>query len=203
MILASLREQEGKEQRHGAINAGETACRERGCSAVPPCPEEGERDHAAGILCYHGVQSSVCSLPAPHVCQEGHPGTGDPGPHEALPLAQTPKACVRSCRDGGSCLDVPPEWRPLWQATPGSHAGAPASHGKTWDRGPGSSCCLPSEDGVCHHGPSAPGREEQGREPEACSPDKTRKPVEAHSHRLFPGTLGCNSGTGGGGLGES
>ena len=62
---------------------------------------------------------------------------------------------------------------------------------------------LSSEDGLCHHGPAAPGRESQGTEPEACSPDKTREPSQTHSHRLLPGTLGCCSGTGGGRLGES
>src|SRR5664279_6357736 len=82
MILTSLRDQEGKEQRHGAINARETACWERGCSAVPPCPEEGERSHAAGVLCYHGVQSFVCSLPAPEVCEARDPGSSVPGPPE-------------------------------------------------------------------------------------------------------------------------
>jgi len=56
---------------------------ERGCSEVPPCPEEGERNHAPGVLCHHGLQSSLCSLPAPHVCKEGHPGSSDPGSHEA------------------------------------------------------------------------------------------------------------------------
>jgi hypothetical protein len=203
MILTSLREQEGKEQRHGAINARETACWERGCSAVPPCPEEGERDHAAGILCYHGVQSSLCSLPAPEVCQACDPGSSDIGAYQTLSVAQRAEACVRSCRGGSTRLDVSPCRGALWQAAAGSHAGTPASHGKTRDRGPGSSLCLPSEDGVCHHGPTAAGGEDQGREPAACSPDKTRKPAETHSHRLFPGALGCCSGTGGGRLGES
>ena len=70
MILTSLREQEGKEQCHGVINARETTCWKRGCPAVPPCPEEGERNHAAGVLCYHRLQPSVCRLPAPEVCQD-------------------------------------------------------------------------------------------------------------------------------------
>src|SRR5664280_650472 len=78
----------------------------------------------------------------------------------------------------GLIWDVPPCRRALWQAAGGSHAGTPACHGKTRNRGPGSSLCLPSEDGLCHHGPAAPGRESQGTEPEACSPDKTREPAE-------------------------
>src|SRR5664280_1917777 len=89
MILTSLREQEGKEQRHGVINAGETACWERGCSAVPPCPEEGERDHAAGILCHHRIQSSLCSLLTAYLCKACDPGTGDLGPHETPSVAPT------------------------------------------------------------------------------------------------------------------
>src|SRR5450756_1100232 len=134
MILTSLRDQEGKEQRHGVINARERACWERGCSEVPPCPEEGERSHAAGVLCYHGVQPSLCSTPAPHICKEGHPGSSDPGPHEAVSMAQTAEAPVWSCCGRGSCLDVPPCRGTLWQETAGSHAGTPACHGKTWDR---------------------------------------------------------------------
>jgi len=61
----------------------------------------------------------------------------------------------------GLIWDVPPCRRALWQAAGGSHAGTPACHGKTRNRGPGSSLCLPSEDGLCHHGPAAaPGQVE-------------------------------------------
>jgi hypothetical protein len=74
---------------------------ERGCPSVPPCPEEGQGNHVAGVLCHHGVQSSVCSVPAPHLCKAGDPGRRDAGPpepfgprrgvlpHETLSLAQT------------------------------------------------------------------------------------------------------------------
>src|SRR5664280_469876 len=90
MMLISLCEHPGKEQRHGVINAGETARRERGCSEVPPCPEEGERSHAAGVLCHHGVQSSLCSLPAPEVCEARDPGSSDPSPNQALLTPRRP-----------------------------------------------------------------------------------------------------------------
>ena len=106
MMLTCLCEHVGKEQHHGAINARETACRKRGRPAVPPCSEEGERNHAAGVLCHHGLQSSVRSIPAPHLCKAGDPGRRDPDPHEAVSMAQTAEACVRSRRGGGARVDV-------------------------------------------------------------------------------------------------
>jgi hypothetical protein len=54
MMLTSLYEHVGKEQRHGAINARETTCWKRARPSVPPCPEEGERDHAAGVCATTG-----------------------------------------------------------------------------------------------------------------------------------------------------
>lgn len=89
MMLTSLCEHERKEQHHGANDAGETACRERGCRALCPCPEERERSHAAGVLCHHKLQSSVCSIPAPHLCKARDPGRGDAGSHEAFSMTQT------------------------------------------------------------------------------------------------------------------
>jgi len=61
MILTSPCDQEEKEQRHGVINARETACWKRGCPSVPLCPEEGERDHAAGDHCYTLTVTDRCS----------------------------------------------------------------------------------------------------------------------------------------------
>src|SRR5664280_650471 len=104
MMLISLCEHPGKEQRHGVINAGETARRERGCSEVRPCPEEGERSHAAGVLCHYGIQSSLCSLLTAYLCKACDPGTGDLGPHEAVSVAQTAEAPVWSCRSGRAHL---------------------------------------------------------------------------------------------------
>jgi len=80
MIVTSLHEHGGKEQHHGVTNAREVARRERGLPAVPPCPEERERSHAARVLCYHRLQSSLCSLLIAYVRQGGDPGRGDPGP---------------------------------------------------------------------------------------------------------------------------
>jgi hypothetical protein len=63
---------------------------ERGCSEVPPCPDEGERDHTAGVLCHYGIQSSVCSLSAPEVCEARDSGSSDPaGPYQAFPLQRS------------------------------------------------------------------------------------------------------------------
>ena len=136
MILTSPRDQEGKEQRHGVINARETACWKRGCSSVPPCPEEGERDHAAGVLCHHRVQSSVCSLLTAYLCKARDPGNSDLGAHQTLSLAQRTQACVWSCRSGRAHLAVSPERRPLWEATQGSHAGTPPCPGGNRRRAP-------------------------------------------------------------------
>ena len=130
-------------------------------------------------------------------------GGRDPGPYRALSLAQTAKACVRSCRGRRTHLDVSPCWRALWQATAGSHAGAPACPGEIRDQTSGSSLCCSSPNGVCHHGRPPEGGEDQGRKPETCSQNKTRKPVETHPHCLVPGTLGCCSGLCGGGPRES
>jgi len=91
MMLTSLCEHVEKEQHHGVIHARETACRKRGGPAVPPYPQEGERSHATGVLCHHRLQSSLCSLPAPHVWE-----AGDPGPYETLSLADFGKALPRT-----------------------------------------------------------------------------------------------------------
>jgi hypothetical protein len=108
MMLTCLGEHSGKEQHHGANDTGETACRERGRPAVYPCPAEGERSHAVGVLCHHGVQPSLCSVPAPHLCEAGGPGGRDAGPYETLSVAQTAEACGWSCRSRGARLGVPP-----------------------------------------------------------------------------------------------
>lgn len=107
-MLISLCEHPGKEQHHGAINAREAARRERSRSSIPPCPEEGERNHAGGVLCHHRVQSSVCSIPAPHVCEESDPGRDNPRSYQTLSLAQTTEACLQSCCSEGTCLGVSP-----------------------------------------------------------------------------------------------
>jgi len=127
MILTSLREQEGKEQRHGVINARETACWKRGCPAVPPCPEEGERSHAAGVLCHHRIELALRSVP----------GESDAGPYETLSLAQTPEACVWPCRGGSPRLDVSLCRGSLWQEAAGSHTRAPACPGDVRNLQPG------------------------------------------------------------------
>ena len=59
--------------------------------------------------------------------------------------------------------------------------------------------CLPQglERTVCS------GRRRPREEPEACSQNKTREPAPTHSHRLFPGTLGCCPRVRGGGPRES
>jgi hypothetical protein len=74
MMLTSLYEHVGKEQHHGVINARETTCWKRARPSVPPCPEEGERDHAAGVLCHDGIQSPLCGVPASELGPPGHPG---------------------------------------------------------------------------------------------------------------------------------
>gem|GEM_PF-6610028 len=74
MMLISLCEHVGKEQHYGANNARATACWKRGRPALPPCPEEGERDHAAGVLCHHGLQPSLRSLLTAYIRKAGDPG---------------------------------------------------------------------------------------------------------------------------------
>src|SRR5450756_363814 len=95
MMLTSLCEHVGKEQHHGVINARETARRERDLSSIPPCPEEGERSHAAGVLCHHGVQFSLCGLLTAYVRKARDPGECDPGPPE--PFGPRPPSMLVQC----------------------------------------------------------------------------------------------------------
>ena len=57
---------------------------ERGCSSIPPCPEERERNHAPGVLCHDRIQPSVCSLLTAYVCKARDPGSSDSGPPSPL-----------------------------------------------------------------------------------------------------------------------
>jgi len=75
---------EGLEQHHDANDARETRYRKKGRPAVPPRPQEGERNDAEEVLRHHGVQPSLRSLPAPHVCKESGRERRDAGPHETL-----------------------------------------------------------------------------------------------------------------------
>jgi len=141
-----------KEQLHGANDARETTCRERGRPVVPPCPKEGELDHAAGVLCHHGVQPSLRSIPAPHLCEAGDPGRCDAGPpelfgprrgvlpHEALSLAQTTEACGRPCRGRGARLGGAPCRGALRGGCRQRYRNSCVPHSSTWGLPPWTVC---------------------------------------------------------------
>jgi len=109
MMLTSLREYVGKEQHHGPNNARETARRKRDCLTASPCPEEAERNHAAGVLRHDRIRPSLCSLLTAYVGKAGRLGECDAGCYQALSLAQRAEACVRPCRCGKTHLDAAPE----------------------------------------------------------------------------------------------
>jgi len=203
MILTSLRDQEGKEQHHGVINAGETAHRERGGPALPPCPEEGERDHAAGVLCYNGF-----------------------GPPSAAYLLRTYAKRVIL----GAVTLVPTRPSP-WPRERKHVYGPAVVAALVWMYHLAGDLCgkrlqaaMPELlRAMARHGTVVPDplaaallrmgsatmdrllREEKARGGNRRHAPRTkpRKPPATHFRRLLPGALGCNSGTGGDRLGES
>jgi hypothetical protein len=165
----------------------------------------------AGVLCYDGAQSSLCSVPATHLCQGGGPGGGDPGPsepfgprrgvlpHETLSLAQEAEAYLWPGRGGGAHLGLPPCRGALWQEAAGSHAGVPACPGENRHAAPLCPACRTPLCELCHHGRSPAGGEGEGKGPEASPEDQARESPRSHPGPLLPGTLGSLSRLRGGG----